>query len=572
MRVDEGTHGGAAEPSLPRPHANVNTAAEAAGGPASKEVPVRVGAKPRDAWLVAAITLAGIALRLATLNTRSFWLDETTAVRQASWSIPEMLAWMANNVHPPLFHTLLHYWIAYLGRGEITVRAFALAWGIAAIPLMYWAGRAVYDRRVGLIAAAILAISPFYVWYAQEARMYTMMLVFALVCTGAMWKALKGNRFGWWALYALAASAGLMTQYFFVFLIAGQGAYLVLFHMRERLRDLGSRGERRFRWTRPWGIVHDAPAVVGWVSALAVAVLPLVWWIPKVLAHPELFRGVSGAFNYGGSPPTLSIKFNELILVPVQWAFGFHSELATRDLVAMWPLLITFVFVSAGLARRVSSRSWYLIASGIGGAAAIAAIGQWQPILDARYFTAVTVPVVILSARAIAELKPSVLRAVFAVVLAVALVGWADQSFNPDSIVKWDNRAAMGIVGDGFIDGDTVLLIPSFVSSIPEYYLPPDAYASLRKVPSYDAKGRPRNSASQLAEDLDRQVGPSRRVWVIATWQETPRIALDRTMTAAWLVSEGFERKQDHKLRRIRVTLFEAGPERGFFIDNGATP
>lgn len=519
------------------------------------------------------ITLAGVALRLVTIDTRSFWLDETTAVRQASWSIPEMLAWMANNVHPPLFHTLLHYWIVAFGRGEITVRGFALTWGIAAIPLMYWAARSIYDRRVGLIAAAVLAFSPYFVWYAQEARMYTMMLVFALVCTTAMWRAMQGNRLWWWALYAVAAGAGLMTQYFFAFLIAGQGAYMLLFRLRRRKAELEIESGRRWSWKRPWAIVRETPELGGWLGALVVAALPLVWWLPQVFSHPELLRGVSGAFNYGGAPPSVGIHFNELILVPVQWAFGFHSELATRDLVAMWPLLITLIFVSAGLARRVSPRTWYLIASGVGGAAIIAVLGQWQPIiLEARYFTAVTVPLVILSARAVAQLRPSAVRAVLAFLCAVALIAWADQSFNPDSIVKWDNRAAMGVVADGFKPGDTILLIPNFVSSIPEYYLPSDAYAALQKVPSFDAQGLPRNSASQLAEDLDRQVGPSRRVWIIATWQDTPRIEQDRTMTASWLTSQGFVQTQDKQLRRIRVTLFEAGPERGFFIGGGVTP
>lgn len=500
-------------------------------------------------WITIALTLAGAALRLATLNTRSFWLDETTSARQALWSIPEMLARMSDNVHPPFFHTLLHYWIAAFGPSEVVVRGFAVMWGIAAIPLVYWAARTIYGRRVGLIATAIVAFSPFFIWYAQEARMYTMMLVFALLSTGAMWKALQRDRARWWALYALATGAGLMTQYFFGFLVLGQAAYLLIGRKHRRPR-----------------------ALLGWAASLEVASLPLAWWLPKVLSHADLFRGVSGAFNYGGMPPVFGAHFNELILVPVQWVFGFHSESATRDLVSTWPLLITLVFVSAGLARRVSTRTWFLIAGGAAGATAIAVLGLWQPIvLEARYYTAVSVPLVILAARAIAEIRPPGRWALVTVMLVIAAVSWADQSFNPDSVVKWDDRAAMGIVADGFQPGDTILLVPYFVTSIPEYYLPPDAYAAVRQVPSFDAKARPRNSPPKLAQDLDREVGPSSRVWLVATWQETPRIALDRKLTAEWLVSQGFVPKGDHQLHRIRVTLFEVGKQRGFFI-GGVTP
>lgn len=501
-------------------------------------------------WIGFALTVAGAVLRLSTLNTRSFWLDEATSVRQAGWSIAEMLAWEAHNVHPPLFHTLLHFWMVAFGRAELVVRLFSVMWGLAAIPLVYWAARAFYDRRTALIATAVIALSPFFIWYAQEARMYTMMLVFAMLSTGAMWRALERRRWGWWALYALATGAGLMTQYFFAFLVLGQALYLLI--------------GREHRHARP---------ILAWLGAMVVAALPFAWWAPRVIAHRELLRGVTGAFNYGGTPPAFGAHFNEMILVPVQWAFGFHSELATRDLVATWPLLITVVFLSAGLARRVSPRTSFLIAAGVGGAVAISVLGLWQPIvLEARYYTAVAVPLVILSAKAIAEVSPASRRSLVAILLVIASVSWVDQSFNPDSIVKWDNRAAMGIVADGFQPGDTILLIPNFIYSIPEYYLPPDAYAAVRQVPLYDANGQPRNTPATLGADLDRQVGPSRRVWVIATWQELPRIALDRKLTGDWLVGQGFIDKRDHQLHRIRVTLYEIGKQRGFFLPGAVTP
>lgn len=523
------------------------------------------GGRLSRALLLAAITVAGAALRISTMDVRSFWLDETTAVRQAAWSIPNLFERMSNNVHPPLFHVLLHYWMLAFGRSEVAVRAFPMVWGIAAIPLFYWLGRTVYDRRVGITASLIVALSPFFVWYSQEARMYTMMLVFALVSTGALWKALESGKARWWTTFALATAAGLMTQYFFGFLVAGQGLFVLMRRAEHAAAEPPAHAHARPRARR-----RPIPTVLAWGAALAFAAIPLGWWLPQVLAHAELFRGVSGAFNYGGPAPIVGVHFNETVLVPVQWLFGFHSELVTRDLVAGWPLLITFVFLSASLVRRVSGRTAYLVTSGVGGAALIALLGTWQPIvLEARYFTAVGVPLVVLASRTLVELLPSARRVLVGLMLVVALVAWTDQSFNPDSVVKWDNRAAMGIVADGFKPGDTILLIPNFVSSIPEYYLPADAYAALRKVPIYDRFARPRNSATQMAEDLDRDVGSSRRVWVIATWQDIPRIELDRTMTGAWLAGQGYKVTADYQLRRIRVTLFESGPKRGFFLDSG---
>ena len=101
----------------------------------------RTGAGPQRAaasWIVAGLTVAGAALRLATIDTRSLWLDETTAVRQASWSISELLTLMAGNVHPPLFHALLHYWIVYFGRSEVAVRSVAGRGGPRCRPSSAW--------------------------------------------------------------------------------------------------------------------------------------------------------------------------------------------------------------------------------------------------------------------------------------------------------------------------------------------------------------------------------------------------------------------------------------------------
>jgi len=523
----------------------------------------------RARWLALGITLVGAALRIATLNTRSYWLDETTSVRQASWSIPRMLEWMANNVHPPFFHTLLHYWILQFGSSEVAVRVFAVVWGIAAIPLVYWVASAVYNRRVGLFASAILALSPFFIWYAQEARMYTMMLVFATVSIGALWRALETNRLRWWALFAVATGAGLMTQYFFVFLTAGQSVYALSAFARHRV-PLAEPADSDA--AAPPARARRVPPAVWWLVSLAVAVSPLLWWVPQVLQHSELFRGISQPFNYGWAPPTFGVRFNELIMVPVQWLFGFHSTLTMRNLVAAWPLLITAVFLTAGLARRFSERTWYLVASGFGGVLGIAIVGLWQPILESRYFTAVAVPLVILAGALLGELRPRAVRIVCSLLIVVSLVSWFDQSLNPNSIIKWDNRQAMAVVAEKWRPGDTILLIPSFASSIPEYYLPADAYASLHQVPLYDGRGVPRNSPDQMSDDLRGQVGTSRRVWIIATWQETPRIALDRSITARWLTIRGFDTTEDHRFRRIRVTLFTAPPPPDFFVDPEVTP
>src|SRR5690349_2741200 len=82
--------------------------------------------------------------------------------------------------HPPLYYTLLHFWMR-LGDGEAIVRGFSALWGILTLPVIYAIGARVGGRALGLLAMLILALSPMHVQYAQDARMYAMLTFFASV-------------------------------------------------------------------------------------------------------------------------------------------------------------------------------------------------------------------------------------------------------------------------------------------------------------------------------------------------------------------------------------------------------
>lgn len=522
----------------------------------------------QGALLLLAITLIGTLLRVLTLNSRSFWLDEATSVRQASWTLPVIFERMSKNVHPPLFHILIHNWVRYVGRDEVAFRSFALILGVLAIPLAYWVGTTIYNRRVGVFSAATVALSPYFIWYSQEARMYTLMLVFAMLSTGSMYRAIQSRTGRWWVAYALFTTAGMFTHYFFAFLVLTQGLYVLVFLAIHAERDLGALGLRTASWRRPWRIFSDCPGVGAWLLSMVVVLLPHVWWIPKVVGHDELTGGIYQSLSYGATA-TAGWHFNDVILAVSQALFGMHSDLSMRNLSAIWPLAITAAFLMAGSIRRVSGKTWYLIYTGVFGALMIAIIGQWEPVYEVRYFTAVAVPLVILFARLLAELRAPMLQVACAALLVIGLVGYADQSYNPDSIVKWDNREAMSLVYKGYQPGDVVLVVPYYASSILEYYLPPSIYFAVRPVPIISPAGEPRNSPEQLSKDLSQQIGPARRVWLVSSFVDTSRIAQDRQGVAAWLEQRGYRLTEDFKLHRIEVALYEGSVRGEFFVNQG---
>ena len=146
-------------------------------------------------WLVLIITLAGGFLRVLFIGTKGMWLDETFSVWVANQSVPDMLQWIVKiDPHPPLYYLLLHYWIAYNGDTPYYARLLSALFGTATIPIIYLIGRRLSGATAGLVAAVLLAFSPFNIYFAQEARMYTFLMFNAAVAIYALARLLTDAR------------------------------------------------------------------------------------------------------------------------------------------------------------------------------------------------------------------------------------------------------------------------------------------------------------------------------------------------------------------------------------------
>jgi hypothetical protein len=127
---------------------------------------------------------------------KGMWLDETFSVWLAGHSVAEMMQWIVKiDQHPPLYYFLLHYWIAL--KGDTTsyyVRLLSVLFGAGAIPIIYLIGKRMAGVKMGLAAAFILAFSPFHIYYAQETRMYTLLMFNAAVAIYALVRLLTDPR------------------------------------------------------------------------------------------------------------------------------------------------------------------------------------------------------------------------------------------------------------------------------------------------------------------------------------------------------------------------------------------
>ena len=129
------------------------------------------------------------------LDSKGMWLDETFSVWLAGQDVPDMLGWIVRiDQHPPLYYLLLHYWMEFTGESPYQVRLLSVLFGTATIPVIYLIGKRMSGAAMGLAAAVFLALSPFHIYFAQEARMYTLLTFNAAVAIYALVRLLADPR------------------------------------------------------------------------------------------------------------------------------------------------------------------------------------------------------------------------------------------------------------------------------------------------------------------------------------------------------------------------------------------
>lgn len=139
------------------------------------------------------ILLIAFGLRAYHLDYQSFWSDEGISLQRSAQALPTLLATMPIE-HLPGYFLLLHYWLPWTGEQDFAIRFLSLWPSVLSVALLYRLGADWGNRRVGLVAALLLATNAFQVWYAQEARTYSWLLAASLLATWFFWRLLTRHR------------------------------------------------------------------------------------------------------------------------------------------------------------------------------------------------------------------------------------------------------------------------------------------------------------------------------------------------------------------------------------------
>ena len=165
------------------------------------------------------IFTAFFLLRFFRLGYHNLWYDEIFTLHYVYYP------W--HNWNAPLYYISLHYWIKFFGVSEFSLRLPSLIFSFFSVYLLYLLGKTLFNKKVGIISSIFIGLSPFHLWYAQEAREYAIILFFGLLSSLLFFIALKDNKVKLWLFFILVSIAGLYTHYFYIFLILAQSLYLL---------------------------------------------------------------------------------------------------------------------------------------------------------------------------------------------------------------------------------------------------------------------------------------------------------------------------------------------------------
>ena len=346
--------------------------------------------RPRQRLPLLLILLAGAALRLYRLGADSLWYDETVSTYLAGSRLPELLRHTAGDIHPPGYYVLLRGWLVLMGyptghadaRGiglEFSAAFFSLFFGVLLIALVYALARQAMNHRVGLIAALLVAFSPYNVWYSQEVRMYTLgaalgvIVVYALLqianrksqIANRRWQTGRRQAVFWWSVYAITAAAGMYTLYYFIFLLIPLNLWVLWEIANSKWQIANGRRQMAESKSQPPAAArqHPASTPAAQTVQLPVSSFQFPAWLLANLAAALLYAAwIPVAFRQATNPPVPPWR-----TAPELWHALRESwtalSLGQSAPSWLWPaLLLTLGLYGLGLValRQMANGKWQM--------------------------------------------------------------------------------------------------------------------------------------------------------------------------------------------------------------------
>ena len=216
----------------------------------------------------------------------SYWGDEAIAIGIALHPVSSLPHYLANDGSPPLYYVMLHFWMELFGRSGPATHALSMVGGLLAIPAAWWSGEKLFGRRAARASAAPVALCSYLDYYSTETRMYSWLVLAAILAITCFVLAYRGAGRSYWTAATVLMAAVLYFHYYGLYLLAATVIAGSVAAVRSRSRE-------RLRATMAYGLacaVAFAPWAPQFFYQLYNTGAP---WAP----HPSVLDFFGDSFN-----------------------------------------------------------------------------------------------------------------------------------------------------------------------------------------------------------------------------------------------------------------------------------
>ena len=493
-------------------------------------------------WVVG-LTVVGFLLRRIHLGAESLWFDEADIVAQARQPLDVVIgAFTRAGENGPLYTLMLHFWmglydnvpgvarlmhILFGSSFEAPVRGLAMIFGTAGIPAIYALARRVGGISLGVIAAALLTVNPFDLWYSQDAKMYTLLVLMTLVTTLLYLYALERNTRLLWVSYVLATWVMLTSHSLSGLVLLAQmvATPCLLRGIARNSTVAGADADK------PTSAQFRIPRLILSFVIIMAPILPIIW-----LRVAAVLTGTIDTGNWYASASlaeillTIFVKFavNQAVAtqigsIEIPWEPIGAVALAVLALGGAWAL-----FRRPGLLRKTEGNgrtergnAVLLLALWIVPVLVFWVVTMFTPLFQPRYLIMALPAYLIMAAAGVLALRRvNVLLMILPLVLlggaTVAALTSINYSSEPQ---KEDWRGAMAYVQDHIRLRDVIIPFPGYVQTAASlYYHPggPDLVPE-RPISTISSLSTANYGQREMEDELRKLITCNERVWLVVS-------------------------------------------------------
>jgi len=227
-------------------------------------------------FLLAITVVVAAALRLIGANDQ-LWFDEIATLLDSVRKPLGVIATHFPSDNDHVFYSeLAHISVRLGGETPFTVRLPAILFGIASIPLIYWVGTKITTRIEALASAILATVAAYHIWFSQNARGYTILLVLSLVGTRLILNGLRARSIKPWLGFALVSALAAYTHLSMIMMVVGQAIAVALYLLTSKRATMAE---------------MKGPAI-GFIGA---ALLTIILYLPMLGDVATFFHGEATA-------------------------------------------------------------------------------------------------------------------------------------------------------------------------------------------------------------------------------------------------------------------------------------